>query len=127
MSMAASKFSWTRWKAGRLEAPAGIAKAAVARQRHDPDRPDPRPAPALLEGRRRGDQDADPVHRRRQDQRHAAAGAAYARGPCEGIAHRDDSRRDASDVRAAAAEILRDRAGFPGGLRSNAEVSRQRL
>ncbi len=34
---------------------------------------------------------------------------------CEGLAHRDDPGHHASDVRAGAAEILRDRAGVSGG------------
>src|SRR5262249_23514236 len=51
-----------------------------------------------------------------QYQGRAAAGAARASRQREGITHRDDIRRDASDVRAAAAEILRDRAGFFGEL-----------
>ena len=63
-------------------------------------------ASAFLQGRRGGDQDADAVHRRRQHQGHAAEGAACARGTCAGIAHRDDTWHDASDVRTGTAEDI---------------------
>ena len=71
--------------------------------------------PPFSKDGRGGDQNADAVHRRRQHQGHAAAGAACAGGQREGIAHRDDPGHHASDVRTGAAEILRDRAGFSCG------------
>src|SRR5260221_88842 len=80
------------------------------------DRADEGPASALLQGGCRGDQDADAVHRRRQYQGDAAAGAACTGRQREGIAHRDDPGRHPSDVRTSAAEILRDRSEFSGGV-----------
>lgn len=48
----------------------------------------------------------------------AAEGAARPRRQCEGRTHRDDPGHHASDVRAGAAKILRDRAGVSGGVGS---------
>ena len=45
-----------------------------------------------------------------------APGAAHIGGACFGFEDSDDSRRHASDVRAGAAEVLRDRAGVSRGL-----------
>ncbi len=48
--------------------------------------------PPFSKSRRGSDQDADAVHRRRQHQGHAAAGAARAGGACEGFDARRSSR-----------------------------------
>src|SRR6202022_5124482 len=51
-----------------------------------------------------------------QHQGDAAEGAECAGGAGAEFENRDDIRHHASDVRAGAAEILRDRAGVSGGL-----------
>ena len=51
-----------------------------------------------------------------QDQGPAAEGAACAGRACALFEDGDDPERDASDVRAGAAKILRSRSGFPGEL-----------
>jgi pimeloyl-ACP methyl ester carboxylesterase len=58
--------------------------------------------------------DAEAIHWRRQHQGHAAACAAYAGRARSQFQDGDDSQHHPSDVRAGAAAILRDRAGFSG-------------
>lgn len=99
-----------------LAAAAGDGEAEPSRQRHDADRPGPRQPPTVLEGGCGIDQNADALHFGRADQGPAAEGAARTRRACALLEDGDHPERDASDVRAGAAKILRSGSGLSGEL-----------